>query len=87
MSPWARNGASMWPAMWWTGTSGLPCTKAMALAAWTPDQQRADQARPLGHGDRVEVGEGRPRRRQGRVITGQMFSMWWREASSGTTPP
>ncbi len=43
--------------MWWTGTRGLSWTKAMALAAWTPDEQAPDEPRPPGDRHSAEVGK------------------------------
>ncbi len=44
MSPCSRMGAWMCPAMWWTGTRGLPWTKAIPFATWTPT--RSEPTRP-----------------------------------------
>ena len=67
MSPWARKAAATWPATWCTGTSGLPCTSAIALRRLHADEQRADEPRPLRHRDRREVGEARLRFRHRRL--------------------
>ena len=59
-----------------------------ALGRLHADEQRAHQPGPLRHRHRVELRVRRAARRAiACSITGQMFSRWWREASSGTTPP
>ena len=51
-------------------------------------EQRAHEARPLGHRDRGEVLEAAsPASAIAGSTTGTIVSRWWREASSGTTPP
>ena len=51
------------------------------------DQQRSDQARPLRHGDRVDVVTVAPPVQAQPRMTPQMSRTCCREASSGTTPP
>ena len=52
-----------------------------------PDEQRADQARALRHGDCVDIGERRIRLVERRLDDGHDGSRCRREAISGTTPP
>ena len=87
MSPWARNGAWMWPATWWTGTRGFPCTQAMALAAWRPTSSEPTRPGPWVTATASSSWKAIPASVIAPRITGTMFSMWCREASSGTTPP
>ena len=52
------------------------------------DEQRADEARALGDGDRAEIAPtSPPPRSSARSTTPQMSRMCCRDASSGTTPP
>ena len=53
------------PHRWSTPTSGLPARPRQPLGGLHADEQRADQARAVRHGDAVDVGE--PRRPRGRA--------------------
>ena len=65
MSPWARNGASRWPAMWCTGHQRLAVHERDGLGHLHAHEQRAHEAGPLGHRHRVQVGVAEPRLRHG----------------------
>ena len=51
----SRSAAYRWASRWFTATNGTSHTRASALAALTPDEQRADEAGTDGGGDRVDV--------------------------------
>ena len=51
------------------------------------DDQRADEARALGHGQAVDLLPDTPAWSRAASITGRMLSRCRRAASSGTTPP
>ena len=59
-----------------------------ALGGLHAHQQRAHEPRSPGHRHRLAGPRSpTPASASAASITGQMFSMWCREASSGTTPP
>ena len=87
MSPCARNAAATCPATWCTGTSGLSCTSAMALAACSPTRSEPTRPGPCVTATASRSAKLVPDSRRADSITGTMFSTWWREAISGTTPP
>ena len=59
----SRKLAATWPCRWSTGISGRRRARGDRLGGADPDQQRADQARPGGDRDRLDVVERRPRPR------------------------
>ena len=69
------------------GDQRLSARQRQRLAGDQPDHDAADQARPGGGGDRVDVGEGHAGVGQRARDHGSSASTWARAAISGTTPP
>ncbi len=63
----SSSEANRWASRWLTPTRGTPQASDSALASATPDQQRADEARAVGDGHRLDARPGgvRPGQRQG----------------------
>ena len=55
-----RKFAATWPCRWSTGGERQPPRGGQRLAGRDADEQRADQARALGDGDRLDVVQRRP---------------------------
>ena len=62
----SRKLAATWPCRWSTPASGLPARGRQRLRGADADQQRADQARPAGDRERVDVARARSRPRRAR---------------------
>src|SRR5438552_14805060 len=83
----SRFTASRWPSRWFTPTSGRRRRCEMPLATVRPTRSE-----PTSPGPRVTAmpptcPRSAPARARAASITGRRLRMWWREASSGTTPP
>jgi hypothetical protein len=66
----------------------LVAAMASALAVTSPTITPADQPRPGGRGNRVDIGQRpSPHRPAVASISGVSRSAWARAAISGTTPP
>ena len=57
----ASRSAATWPSRWSTGHERQAARVRQGLGGREPDEQRADQAGALRHGDRVDIGERRAR--------------------------
>ena len=64
----------MWPAMWCTGMSGLPCTHAMALAASSPTSSEPTSPGPWVTATASRSAYSTPASAIAFSTTGQMFS-------------
>ena len=81
---WRRRG----PAGGRPGSAAAAARAAIALAVLTPTSRAPIRPGPGGDRDRLDVVERRPRPRASAAsTTGAVSSRWWREATSGTTPP
>src|SRR5689334_24859271 len=83
----SRFAASRCPSRWFTPTSGRRRRCAMPFATVRPTRSE-----PTSPGPRVTAmpstsPSATPARPRAASITGRMFRTWWRDASSGTTPP
>ena len=84
----SRKLAATWPCRWSTGISGSRARRGDRLRGADADQQGADQARAGGDRDRLDLVERRrPPRPAPPRPPATASSRWWREATSGTTPP
>jgi len=77
----------MWPCMWLTPTSGMSAAKARAFAVATPIKSAPMRPGPLVTPIRSMSLSVTPASSRACWVTRLMFSRWWRDAISGTTPP
>ena len=69
------------------GDERQPPRPGERLRSGDADQERADKAGALRDADGLDVAELRVRLVEARRSAGTISSRWWREATSGTTPP
>ena len=77
----------MWPARWWTGTSGIARAAANDLANDTPTSSDPTSPGPCVTAMASTASSVTCACSSARSTTPQMSRTCWREASSGTTPP
>ena len=79
----------MWPARWWTGTSGFSIEAASDLANCRPTSSEPTSPGPCvtATASMDWLREEIPASASALSTTPQMSRRCWREASSGTTPP
>ncbi len=76
-----------WAWMWFTPTSGLSQARASVLAVVTPISRQPTSPGRWATAIRSMSPRSAPARARASRRQASMFSMWAREASSGTTPP
>ena len=83
----SRKLAATWPCRWSTGISGSRRGAAIALAVLTPTRRAPISPGPAVAATASISSSPTPASASAASTTGAVSSRWWREATSGTTPP